>query len=539
MMSEQPNVMTALGLERPVFSQMAGQAVFQVDVAQTQGILSYQWHMLQENRPAGLLPLSCYEEAGQVRLCWRVTALQPLAVMFAGRSWSVGEVIGLIRQLYQILVQMDVLLLDAERLLLDNRYILVDPGRMALHLAYCPLMEAVENPDAIRQLLLRWLTADCQLNGNDRMDRLSALLLMLRDPSFHWRRLSELFGGIGSGDGGNASCDLADTYDVAGLQTISSATPPASSQTASDTGSHAGTTIRNAYGVNSGDKTPGKPIASFTRKGSRTEEGAEPGWRPDLWRIIPVQLILVVSVVAVYSGGILTAYGPDGTMARAGMALLAVALEFWAFATGKQRPKPAPVGPVSAAPRPSNGLAAAQAPPCGTGVTRAAATPSFPSHEPDNTAWHTEFPSHEPDNTAWHTEFPSREPDVISQAAPIISQQEAWMEETCLLAGKAGPCLRYEPQDAPPQCITVSKTPFLIGRMRDQVDGWLAHPTVGKLHAEIRLEKGMHTLVDLNSRNGTRVNGRPLTPYEPCALHPNDQILISGETLVFLEQAQS
>jgi pSer/pThr/pTyr-binding forkhead associated (FHA) protein len=113
------------------------------------------------------------------------------------------------------------------------------------------------------------------------------------------------------------------------------------------------------------------------------------------------------------------------------------------------------------------------------------------------------------------------------------------MEETCLLAGKAGPCLRYEPQGAPSRCITVSKTPFLIGRMRDQVDGWLAHPTVGKLHAEIRLEKGMHTLVDLNSRNGTRVNGRPLTPYEPCVLRTNDHILISGETLVFLEQAQS
>lgn len=55
--------------------------------------------------------------------------------------------------------------------------------------------------------------------------------------------------------------------------------------------------------------------------------------------------------------------------------------------------------------------------------------------------------------------------------------------------------------------VPLNKSNFLIGRIKTQVDFAPQNNAVGKLHAEILLQEGLYYIKDLNSRNGTYING--------------------------------
>ncbi|MBF0424870.1 MAG: FHA domain-containing protein [Magnetococcales bacterium] len=65
-------------------------------------------------------------------------------------------------------------------------------------------------------------------------------------------------------------------------------------------------------------------------------------------------------------------------------------------------------------------------------------------------------------------------------------------------------------------------------------------PMISRRHAEVHWIEGRMYLVDLGSRNGTRINGVALTPEEgarislPAALHPGDRIQLADLELQFV-----
>ena len=64
-----------------------------------------------------------------------------------------------------------------------------------------------------------------------------------------------------------------------------------------------------------------------------------------------------------------------------------------------------------------------------------------------------------------------------------------------------------------------------LGRARN-CDIVMRDPSISKLHAHFRIGAPVLELVDIDSQNGTRVNGRALAPHQPAAVS-------SGDTLLF------
>lgn len=81
--------------------------------------------------------------------------------------------------------------------------------------------------------------------------------------------------------------------------------------------------------------------------------------------------------------------------------------------------------------------------------------------------------------------------------------------------------------------IPISYFPFLIGKSRDISDFCLDRPEVSRLHVKIEATDGGYTLTDLNSTNGTRINGRLLEANETCALPLNSELEIAAERFWF------
>ena len=112
---------------------------------------------------------------------------------------------------------------------------------------------------------------------------------------------------------------------------------------------------------------------------------------------------------------------------------------------------------------------------------------------------------------------------------PVVQPDYEEVGKTVVLYGEkeSMPYLRQADTEYGRQYF-LQKEVNLIGKKRECVDIWLNIPTVSRIHAKIVRKAEGDFLVDLNSRNGTLLNGRYLNPEE-------EYLLEDGSTLVFAE----
>ncbi len=80
--------------------------------------------------------------------------------------------------------------------------------------------------------------------------------------------------------------------------------------------------------------------------------------------------------------------------------------------------------------------------------------------------------------------------------------------------------------------LRISKTPIVLGRVRENADLVLDHRSISKEHARLtRMSNGTWQILDLGSANGLKVNGEP---YSKCDVESGDRIELGHVTLRFL-----
>ena len=84
--------------------------------------------------------------------------------------------------------------------------------------------------------------------------------------------------------------------------------------------------------------------------------------------------------------------------------------------------------------------------------------------------------------------------------------------------------------------ILIAKTPFLIGKQAEAVDYCIMHnKSVSRVHASIQKHNGSYILYDMNSVNGTYLNGERLKT-DPKMIKHGDRIQIANEAFEFIIQ---
>ncbi len=103
---------------------------------------------------------------------------------------------------------------------------------------------------------------------------------------------------------------------------------------------------------------------------------------------------------------------------------------------------------------------------------------------------------------------------------------ESDCEETVLLGHESRALLHklYSTNKELSNNIELENLPLTIGKHVDYSEAVLRDPTVSRLHARILSEDGDMLIQDLNSKNGTFVNGRRLLPNEKMVIIPDDEI---------------
>lgn len=129
---------------------------------------------------------------------------------------------------------------------------------------------------------------------------------------------------------------------------------------------------------------------------------------------------------------------------------------------------------------------------------------------------------------------PDFEPPVFQASKPLSSSHSSdtvlLQPDTCPAAPSAFLTFVENNQT---HTVFLTKEFLLIGKHPDTSDLCLPVPTVSRLHARIRKEGTRFFIMDLNSKNGTSINGQFLSPQEEYQLCNNDRIQVSEVELIF------
>jgi hypothetical protein len=111
---------------------------------------------------------------------------------------------------------------------------------------------------------------------------------------------------------------------------------------------------------------------------------------------------------------------------------------------------------------------------------------------------------------------------AVESGHTMVLDREALMKDR-----PRAPRASIEQRDGPP--VPLGPDPVLIGR-DPQNDVVLDDRRVSRKHAEVRLRIGRYTLYDLQSTNGTYVNGRRVAEV---VLNDGDRISVAGLDIIF------
>jgi len=109
------------------------------------------------------------------------------------------------------------------------------------------------------------------------------------------------------------------------------------------------------------------------------------------------------------------------------------------------------------------------------------------------------------------------------------------VNETILLDSSATKRPRLQViKDGGVEEIVINKPSFIIGRLEGQVDYVHSNNAIGKVHAEIITRDGCYYLKDLNSKNGTYINGKRIDSNKEYEIKNNDKITLANSEFIFI-----
>lgn len=128
---------------------------------------------------------------------------------------------------------------------------------------------------------------------------------------------------------------------------------------------------------------------------------------------------------------------------------------------------------------------------------------------------------------------------------PIQRKENKFLEEENILADENPTCLLNAASDNPSELtlkplddlyyksIPIKDFPFFIGKLKRNVDYCLEKDVVSRYHAKITKEEDRYYITDLNSTNGTYLNGEALQTYQKKEINIGDEIAFANIKFIF------
>ena len=468
---------------------------------------SFECRMLSENAIRGLLGFHEGISENGLEYYYEITSCQPLSRIMEGRKLKAADIRQIVTGILDTVSSLDEFLLCADQLLLEAEYIYTDPDRMDVKLCLLPGYSR-SAPEAVSALLRNILEHTDHQDAEGIMIAYNLYEKSLRD-NYGAKDLLSCLGGDDRifPDGAENPADGDNDGNLGDI--FERQLPPEENPETGEAHSPVDSVFLRAGKYGSG---LGKGHAALT---GALIIGAAEGF---LWYL--------------GGAGIFRKVGPwipAAAAAAAGLVILvrsAAAKAIRREAAGEnlpeqkqgERPWPENRSGQGERPWPENRSGQEERP--------------WPENPPGQGSGKLESAGNPRkfSSPVWTFQPESRE----EYRARMEKEREEQMnrsqaEGTVLLSmapGGGNPSAILEPLGGGEKII-ITYSPFIVGQHRDLTDFCLEYPTVSRLHARFSVENGEASVTDLNSRNGTTVNGKKVEANETVPVADGDTIYLA------------
>jgi hypothetical protein len=451
-------------------------------------IKHYQLEMLERNNIEPLLPLTVQRFNEEQRLYYEITSKISIDRIFERRRINAKEFEYIVMQLARLPIELKDFLLDISFVVLDKSYIYCDPLTMKLYFLYIPIPIYDNEPDRFRQFIKRMIIDDINLMDDSSGNLLKRLLDVLKLEAFNTEKLAQSI----------AAGETAQKEDIV--------LEPKKEETS---------TRQVEYAVMEGNKKTKAP--DIIR--SAVIEFAYP------LSSYLITAFLNIVMVAVLILSLVTGKSDDAGSKLLGIILVAAAANYFAitrlFSKDKRTQKSANK----------------------TAVSKRYVNQSI-KNVPKLTNFHEKTANTEAaagkaikdDNTCHETpERPLSKYPIKVKTGEFFGSEIKNTDScrTMVLQGRTAnvPCLQSLKN--PAERIIIDKSSILVGRLAGSVDYVIDNNAVGKTHAEILKKDEQFYIIDLNSVNGTFVNGERIVCNTETIIKNGDKITLANEVYKF------
>ena len=465
---------------QPRFKSLAGRNLMEYTFEDTTQIYGYQIEMIANNPVPGLLKSEAIRIDGVVKLSFDITSLIPLQKVLERREISRDDFFRMLKQMADLIEAMEEYLLDSGGVIFDSRFIFMDPQDLRMGFAYLPIKEMPQDLEPLKNLLLHSIIHDIRFKSEPYDDFIQRLIELLKTEELKISTLKKYIS-----DMETAHFQSAKSFDEMSLQRRAPVEEPPRQQ-------------------------------SFKMPDEAKEEKPQKQEAPqDINKAcFPAKSFIVSgSVLAAYLifglvlcfTGVLSANSPDFILSLFGYLIIGGALSYLLytkfFTPDKKIQKTKPVVPA--------GQAA-----------------NFMDKRP------VIIPSKKVEYV--NRSFRIPEPvfhKAREEAACVSPDSPQYQDRTVVLDG--GSINHPYLKGVQGEIIILTHFPFMLGRLEEQVDYCIKNPAVGKLHAELKKTPEGFFTADMNSRNGTFINGERIEPNQDYRLENGSKITFANAEFVF------
>lgn len=550
----------------------------------------YQIAMLERNSPRLLLQMSVQRVNDDWKLCYDVTSKIPLRRVLERKPVKHQEFQFIISQFADLIHGLKDHLLDLPSVVLDSTYIFCDPASFSLYFLYLPFNTEEKEPKRIQGFLRTLIVEEIRLAEDLSGGLLKRLLDALKAEAFTSELLyrclnggsdqasfpvndSGVMGSFPVKEAGNGFVEAGDESPwVAGqnLQKAGNSSVQASDTIQTDWEKRSVPIPKPARENRPMQKDAAERPVMGPKTGKNPPGGNFRGYPVSSWLIagsVNLLLLGLLIYILVQSGK-----NPNQTVNNLlGFLLIAGAGNYFLITRLFSKDKRITTRVEAAVSKPPvkrfvnremdediilpKNLAARQREPMEKVVvppkppemnypetTENITSPSetsfgdnpvkaFPLYERNDAATTEQFAPH---SSPEAQSFPV--PELTPPAIAGVSQSVDISDKTMVLGRASQQTTAYLQSVARPhEKVFLDKGSLLLGRLADSVDYAIANRAVGKIHAEIKKIGEKFYITDLNSVNGTFVNGERLVCNVDAPLTNGDKITLANESFVFHE----
>ena len=460
-----------------------------IKIIEESEVLDYQVEMIRENKLTGILPLDIRQKNNTRHLYYNITSMLSLKQYLTRTKLEKHAFINMITSITKTLMMCKDYFLSPNQFMMDTEYIYINPATQVVFLMYMPMPIGTDMALDFKELIIDIITRKADLALSSDHYYLQKLLEALKAEAFELSSFEKQLQEI---NGTQSEKKLAQKNII--KQEVPKQKPIDQMQFKENI-------------------VPPKPKMLEERIKEKPHKDRQlPLNVRKIIIILASQIALVIAIGIIFTSNSFRRLSDDPVALYGGISIMILALDFLFLKK------------VALASEVRKKIEDCDIPQVrmNTRTIRNVAEIDMPQDE--NVYTYTEN-NMQIDRANAHKEQTAEHTSILSE--------DLTDETTVLTAEQSKEAYLEGVNNGVVEKIPISKPQFIIGRLRQQADYVSQNGAVGKVHAEIIMHEDEYAVKDLNSRNGTYINGSRIDSNKSYTITHNDKITFANSEYTF------